>query len=165
MVRIRFKNYWEVVSKPSIGLKVQADWNDQPQEYRKYFENWTSQSNTEIGPERGFWNHFDTLRLPHKNRTCQNLWSLAEIAGYQPSEKPEICLRCHERTLNIKKVCVTAQKMRVGPSEPACRSWFQTALSCAGKEPVWWALRVGNCSCGVPEEFNFTDRALFYNPR
>ena len=31
--------------------------------------------------------------------------------------------------------------MRVGPSEPAYRSRFQTTLSCAGKEPGWWALR------------------------
>ena len=31
--------------------------------------------------------------------------------------------------------------MRVGPSGSACRSWFQTTLSCIGKEPLWWALR------------------------
>ena len=31
----------------------------------------------------------------------------------------------HERTFHIK-VCVTAQKMRAGPSEPACRSRLQT---------------------------------------
>ena len=36
----------EVVSKPSIGLKVKADWAGQPQEYREYFEDWMSQSNT-----------------------------------------------------------------------------------------------------------------------
>jgi len=30
-----------------------------------------------------------------------------------------------------------ALKMRVGPSEPACRSRFQTTSSCCGKEP-WW---------------------------
>jgi hypothetical protein len=30
-----------------------------------------------------------------------------------------------------------AQKMRVGPSESACRSRLQTTLSCCGKEP-WW---------------------------
>jgi RNA-directed DNA polymerase len=30
-----------------------------------------------------------------------------------------------------------AQKMREGPSEPACRSRFQTTSSCCGKEP-WW---------------------------
>ena len=28
-------------------------------------------------------------------------------------------------------------KMRVGPSEPACRSRFQTASSCIGQEPLW----------------------------
>ena len=33
------------------------------------------------------------------------------------------------------KVCVTAQKMRVGPSEPAYRSRLQTTSSCIGKEP------------------------------
>ena len=42
----------------------------------------------------------------------------------------------HERTFNIK-VCVTVQKMREGPSEPACRSRLQTTLSCCGKEPLW----------------------------
>jgi hypothetical protein len=35
------------------------------------------------------------------------------------------------------KVCVTAQKMRVGPSEPVCRSRLQITLSCIGKEPLW----------------------------
>ena len=30
-----------------------------------------------------------------------------------------------------------AREMRVGPSEPACRSRFQTTLSCMGKEPLW----------------------------
>jgi len=39
----------------------------------------------------------------------------------------------HERTLY--KVCVTAQKMRVGPSEPACRSRLQTTSSCCGQKP------------------------------
>ena len=34
---------------------------------------------------------------------------------------------CHEAT----------RKMRVGPSESACRSGLQTTLSCCGKEP-WW---------------------------
>ena len=41
----------------------------------------------------------------------------------------------------LYKVCVTAQEMRVGPSEPACRSRSQTTLSCSGKEPLWLALR------------------------
>ena len=36
-----------------------------------------------------------------------------------------------------KRVCVTVQEMREGPSEPAFRSRFQTPLSCAGKEPGW----------------------------
>ena len=39
----------------------------------------------------------------------------------------------HERTLY--KVCVTAQKMRVGPSEPAYRSRLQTTSSCCGQKP------------------------------
>jgi hypothetical protein len=47
-------SYFEVVSKPSIGLKVKEDRNGQPQEYREYFEDWTFQFNTEIEPERGF---------------------------------------------------------------------------------------------------------------
>jgi len=38
-------------------------------------------------------------------------------------------------------VRVTAQEMREGPSEPACRSRLQTTSSCAGKEPGWCALR------------------------
>jgi hypothetical protein len=42
-----------VVSKPSIGLKVKADWDSQAQEYQEYFEDWVSQSNTEIEPEGG----------------------------------------------------------------------------------------------------------------
>jgi hypothetical protein len=43
-----------VVSKPSIGLKVKADWDCQPQEYREYFEDWLAQSNTEIEVEGRF---------------------------------------------------------------------------------------------------------------
>ena len=30
-----------------------------------------------------------------------------------------------------------SQEMRVGPSEPAFRSRFQTTSSCMGKEPLW----------------------------
>jgi transposase len=30
-----------------------------------------------------------------------------------------------------------SQKMRVGPSEPAYRSWFQTTSSCIGQKPLW----------------------------
>ena len=40
----------------------------------------------------------------------------------------------------IYKVCVTAQEMRVGPSEPAYRSRLQTTSSCMGKEPLWLSL-------------------------
>ena len=55
LTKIRvFQKSLEVVSKPSIGLKVKADWDGQPQEYREYFEDWMSQSNTETVPERGF---------------------------------------------------------------------------------------------------------------
>ena len=46
--------YIKVVSNPSIGLKVKADWDSQPQEYREYFEDWMSQSNTEIEVEGRF---------------------------------------------------------------------------------------------------------------
>jgi hypothetical protein len=38
-------------------------------------------------------------------------------------------------------MCVTAQKMRGGPSEPVCRSRLQTTLSCCGKES-WWLVSV-----------------------
>ena len=41
----------------------------------------------------------------------------------------------------LYKVCVTAQKMRVGPSESACRSRLQSTSSCCGQKPWWWALR------------------------
>jgi hypothetical protein len=34
-----------VISKPSIGFKVKAKQNVQPQEYIKYFEDWTFCSN------------------------------------------------------------------------------------------------------------------------
>jgi hypothetical protein len=44
----------EVVSKPSIGFKVKADWAGQPHEYREYFEDWQAQSNTEIEAEGRF---------------------------------------------------------------------------------------------------------------
>jgi hypothetical protein len=44
----------EVVSKPSIGFKVKADWGGQPQEYQEYFEDWPPQSNTEIESEGRF---------------------------------------------------------------------------------------------------------------
>jgi len=43
-----------VVSKPSIGFKIKADWSGQPQEYLEYFEDWTFQSDTEIESEGGF---------------------------------------------------------------------------------------------------------------
>jgi RNA-directed DNA polymerase len=33
--------------------------------------------------------------------------------------------------------CVTVQPMRGGPSEPACRSRFQTTSGCCGQKP-WW---------------------------
>jgi RNA-directed DNA polymerase len=33
--------------------------------------------------------------------------------------------------------CVTVQLMRGGPSEPACRSRFQTTSGCCGQKP-WW---------------------------
>jgi len=33
-----------------------------------------------------------------------------------------------------------AQEMRVGPSKPLYRRRLQTATSCDGKEPWWWAL-------------------------
>jgi hypothetical protein len=52
LTKIRvFQKSQEVVSKPSIGFKVKAGWDSQPQEYREYFEDWMSQSNTEIEPE------------------------------------------------------------------------------------------------------------------
>jgi hypothetical protein len=41
----------EVVSKPSIGFKVKANCDGQPKEYREYFEDWTSQFNTQIETE------------------------------------------------------------------------------------------------------------------
>jgi len=45
---------------------------------------------------------------------------------------------CHEHTQYIVvEKCATAQEMRVGPSEPACRSRLQTTSSCCGQEP-WW---------------------------
>ena len=49
---------------------------------------------------------------------------------------------CHERTKGFYTLkCGAAQEMRVGPSKPPCRWRLQTTLSCAGKEPGWWALR------------------------
>ncbi len=48
----------------------------------------------------------------------------------------EYLLVRHERTFEYRlEVCTTAQKMRVGPSEPAYRSRLQTTSSCIGKEP------------------------------
>ena len=44
--------------------------------------------------------------------------------------------RRHARVLCIQ-CSHAARKMRVGPSESACRSRLQTTLSCCGKEP-WW---------------------------
>ena len=32
------------------------------------------------------------LRIPHKSIACQNLWSLMVLPGYQPPQKPLICL-------------------------------------------------------------------------
>jgi len=48
------QGWMEVVSKSSIGFKIKADWGGQPQEYWEYFEDWTSQSNTEIEAEGRF---------------------------------------------------------------------------------------------------------------
>jgi hypothetical protein len=53
MIYINMSFLLEVVLKPSIGLEAKTDCNGQPQEYREYFEDWTSQPNTEIEPERG----------------------------------------------------------------------------------------------------------------
>ena len=44
----------EVVSKPSIGLKVKAGRGVQPQEYIEYFEDLTPRPNTEIESEERF---------------------------------------------------------------------------------------------------------------
>jgi hypothetical protein len=41
-----------------IGFKVKENFCGQPQEYREYFEDWTSQSNTEIETDGRFRNHF-----------------------------------------------------------------------------------------------------------
>ena len=41
----------------------------------------------------------------------------------------------HERTFEYR-VCITAQEMRGGPSESACRSGLQSTSSCIGKEPL-----------------------------
>ena len=43
-----------MVLKLSIRFKVKADWDGRPQEYREYFEDWMSQSNTEIESEGRF---------------------------------------------------------------------------------------------------------------
>jgi hypothetical protein len=43
-----------MVSKPFIGFEVKADWGGQPQEYREYFEDWTSHSNAVIESEGRF---------------------------------------------------------------------------------------------------------------
>jgi hypothetical protein len=42
----------------------------------------------------------------------------------------------HERTARVLE-CDAVPKMRVGPSEPACRSRLQTTSSCSGQEPLW----------------------------
>jgi hypothetical protein len=44
----------DVVSKSSIGFRVKAECGVQPQEYIKYFEDWTLRSNTGFGPEGRF---------------------------------------------------------------------------------------------------------------
>jgi hypothetical protein len=41
----------EVVLKASIGFKVKAATDSQPEEYLKYFEDWMSVSNAEIESE------------------------------------------------------------------------------------------------------------------
>jgi len=43
--------------------------------------------------------------------------------------------KCATSALLIYKVCITAQKMREGPSEPAYRSRLQTTSSCYGQKP------------------------------
>jgi inosine-uridine nucleoside N-ribohydrolase len=44
---------------------------------------------------------------------------------------------CQERGHQSVDACDALPKMREGPSESACRSRFQTATSCEGKEPSW----------------------------
>jgi RNA-directed DNA polymerase len=41
------------------------------------------------------------------------------------------------RRLTEPRECATVQPMRGGPSEPACRSRFQTTSGCCGQKP-WW---------------------------
>ncbi|MFH0813273.1 MAG: hypothetical protein V2A69_10625 [Pseudomonadota bacterium] len=78
-----------------------------------------------------------SCRLKHTNDIPGPKWkndggNIAAMVQFLTTEEYIQYVR-HERT--VYKVCVTAQEMRVGPSEPACRSRFQTPLSCAGKEP------------------------------
>jgi hypothetical protein len=42
------------VLKPLLGVKVKAEPNAQPEEYTKYFEDWTLGSNEGFEPEKGF---------------------------------------------------------------------------------------------------------------
>jgi len=56
----------------------------------------------------------------------------AQLLNSAVLNTPASAPRAHFR---IYKVCVTAQEMRAGPSEPACRSRLQSTLSCVGKEP------------------------------
>ena len=66
------------------------------------------------------------------------------LPGRLPNTFPQVISKnnletvCHE---SKQLLLVTTRKMRVGPSESACRSRHQTTLSCCGKEPWWWALR------------------------
>jgi transposase len=44
---------------------------------------------------------------------------------------------CYESDRSSSGGGCASLKMRAGPSEPACRSRFQTTSSCIGKEPLW----------------------------
>ena len=44
---------------------------------------------------------------------------------------------CHERE---RSVLGTVSEMRVGPSEPPFRRWFQTTQCSSDRKPWWWAI-------------------------
>ncbi len=69
-------------------------------------------------------------------------WFLSQIMASERHPKVTTSIRlCATNESWVTLWFGAAQEMRVGPSEPACRSRLQTTLSCIGKEPLWWALR------------------------
>src|SRR5271169_7191658 len=82
--------------------------------------------------------HVHLLISAHPNLKLSDLVNNLKTAS---SRRIRRMYKSHVRQFYWKVRHEAAQEMRVGPSKSAYRCRLQTTLSCAGKEPVWLALR------------------------